>query len=130
MKGLLDACIILAASENARDNFSLFTSAETRQSRLSNDISLYVRYTRQRYYINYHARNFYLYFGRGGGLLRGAIEERYTSGSKERMSFALVCVKGLFFIYIQYTYHARLQSLFAHNHAALKSHKVHDRVLH
>lgn len=36
----------------------------------------------------------------------------------------------VYFLYIQYTYHARLQSLFAHNHAALKSHKVHDRVLH
>lgn len=114
---------------NARDNFSLFTSAETRQSRLSNDISLYVRYTHVNDIINYHARNFYLYFGRGGGLLR-AIEERYTSGSKERMPFALVCVKGLFFIYTIYISREILQSLFAHNHAALKSHKVHDRVLH
>lgn len=42
----------------------------------------------------------------------------------------LLFVSKVYFLHIQYTYHARLQSLFAHNHAALKSHKVHDRVLH
>jgi len=44
--------------------------------------------------INYYVRNTYLFWERGG-LLR-AMKERCTSGSKERMSFALVYVS--FFI--------------------------------
>lgn len=40
------------------------------------------------------------------------------------MSFVLVCDKGLFLVTRDY----RERSLFAHNHAAPKPHKVHDRV--
>lgn len=100
-----------------------FTSAGTLQPHFFRYFAVFTLMRHINDIINY-TRAIMFFLGRGEDCYEHK-EERYTSGSKETEDVVCSCVCRRFIFYYE---KLRLFAILAHNHAALKLHRVHDRV--